>query len=109
MIPTERLPGPAERARDRLGVCRLGEGLTPLGAGEVEVAVIAGMGGHAIRRILQASPAVVRALERLVLQPQQHARELRAWLDAEGYDVLQACEAIDRGRRYTVLTVRPPR
>lgn len=108
VIPTERLSGPAARARERLGEVRVGEGLEPLAPGEVDAAVIAGMGGGTIARVLQRSPAVTGRLERLVLQPQQRLGELRAWLDKRGYHVLEERSAVDRGRTYTVLVVRPP-
>lgn len=109
VVPVERLPGPARRARERLGECRLGDGLEPLAAGEVSVAVIAGMGGHKIRGILERSPAIAASMECLVLQPQQHPEELRRWLASAGYRVDRELEAAQRGRRYTVLVVRPPR
>ena len=108
VIPTERLPGPALRARDRLGDCRLGEGLEPIQPGEVEVAVVAGMGGETMARILDRSPGVVRTLDRLVLQPQQRVETLRTFLAAGGFTVLEERSTIDRGRTYTVLVVRPP-
>src|SRR5438874_5256025 len=43
VVATEARPGPAARARERLGDCRLGPGLEPLVPGEVEVIVMAGM------------------------------------------------------------------
>ncbi len=108
VIPTERLPGPALRARERLGDCRLGEGLSPISPGEVEVAVIAGMGGETIARILERAGDAVRHLDRLVLQPQQRVEALRRWLPAHAYRVLEERSAVDRRRTYTVLVVRPP-
>ena len=73
VIATENKPGPLAEVRrrlDPLGIeCRLGEGLLPLAPGEVQVAVIAGMGGRTIASILAASPEVVRSLEGLILQP----------------------------------------
>ena len=85
--------------------CRQGDGLAVLRPGEVEGAVVAGMGGHSIARILDASPAVARSLDWLVLQPQQHADRLVAWLDGAGYRV-RACQTAAQGRRsYTVLLV----
>ena len=108
VIPTERLPGPALRARERLGECRLGDGLEPIVPGEVDVVVVAGMGGETMARILARSPGVVRTLDRLVLQPQQRAEALLKFLAAGGFSVLEERSAIDRGRPYTVLVVRPP-
>ena len=85
--------------------CRLGEGLSVLRPGEVEGVVLAGMGGHSIARILDASPAVARALDWLVLQPQQHAERLIEWLEPAGYRVLARDAAVQGRRSYTVLLV----
>ena len=107
VVATERRPGPAERARAWLGECRLGDGLEPLAPGEVEVAVIAGMGGNTIASILERSPDVVRQLSLLLLQPMQRQSELREWLDRNQFQLLDEVPAADRGRSYTVLIVRP--
>jgi tRNA (adenine22-N1)-methyltransferase len=107
VVATERRPGPAERARARLGECRLGEGLEPLVPGEVDVAVIAGMGGNTIASILERSPDVVRQLSLLLLQPMQRQGELCEWLDRNQFQLLGEVPAADRGRSYTVLIVRP--
>ncbi len=107
VVPTELRPGPAARARERLGECRVGEGLEPIAPGEVDVAVIAGMGGNTIADILERSPEVVRSLRLLVLQPMQRIDQLRTALDRAGHRVERELEATDRGRRYTVLVVGP--
>jgi tRNA (adenine22-N1)-methyltransferase len=109
VIATELRAGPAARARERLGDCRLGDGLETLGVGEAQVAVIAGMGGNTMCGILERSPVLAASLERLVLQPQHRLGELRIWLREAGYLVLAEHEAADRRRAYTVLVVRPPR
>ncbi len=108
VVATECRPGPAERARARLGECRVGEGLEPLAPGEVDVAVIAGMGGITIASILERSPEVVRGLSLLLLQPMQRAPQLREWLRRHGFELAAEVPAADRGRNYTVLLVKPP-
>jgi tRNA A22 N-methylase len=70
--------------------------------------VLAGMGGHTIARILSTSPEAVRTLGWLVLQPQQNPFQLSAWLNGAGFHTLAAEQAVDRGRWYTVLLVKPP-
>src|SRR5215472_17145767 len=72
VVATERRAASFARLRAALpGMdCRQGEGLKVLRAGEVEGAVIAGMGAHAIMGILEAAPEVAGALRWLVLQPQ---------------------------------------
>jgi tRNA (adenine22-N1)-methyltransferase len=107
VVVTERRP--PSYARLRVAVpqldCRLGEGLSVLRPGEVEGVVLAGMGGHSIARILEASPAVARALDWLVLQPQQHAERLIEWLGPAGYRVRTSDTAVQGRRSYTVLLV----
>ena len=108
VLPTERSRGPAERARARLGEVRVGEGLEPLAPGEVQVVVAAGMGGLTIARLLEHSPEVTARLDRLVLQPMQREAALRSWLGEHGFAIEREEGVVDRGRRYTVLLVRPP-
>jgi tRNA (adenine22-N1)-methyltransferase len=107
VVATERTPASFARLNVALrGLdCRIGEGLAVLRPGEVEGAVVAGMGGHSIVRILEASPAVARSLGWLVLQPQQHAGRLLDWLVTAGYAVQARTAAAQRGHSYTVLLV----
>ncbi|MDQ6901277.1 MAG: class I SAM-dependent methyltransferase [Candidatus Dormibacteraeota bacterium] len=107
VIATElTVPGyallPAELERRR------GDGLQALLPGEVEGAVLTGLGGHSIIRILSRSPVVVASLAWLVLQPQQHLQALERWLNDAGYRVQQRSGVMERGRHYTVLRATPP-
>jgi tRNA (adenine22-N1)-methyltransferase len=107
VVATERRPLSFARLRAALPDldCRLGEGLHVLRPGEVEGVVLAGMGGHSIARILDASPEVARALDWLVLQPQQHVERLVAWLGPAGYQLRASDTAVQARRSYTVLLV----
>jgi tRNA (adenine22-N1)-methyltransferase len=107
VVATERRPASYSRLRAALPEldCRMGDGLEVLRPGEVEGVVVAGMGGHSIARILDASPAVTRSFDWLVLQPQQHAEQLVAWLEPAGFRVRARDAAAQGGRSYTVLLV----
>jgi tRNA (adenine22-N1)-methyltransferase len=109
VIATEAQPGPLLRLRARAGQagieCRLGDGLRAVRPGEVEVAVLAGMGGLRMIRILDASAAVVAELKAVLLQPMQHLEELRLWVDAAGLELRSEVAAAQGRRRYTVLLV----
>jgi tRNA (adenine22-N1)-methyltransferase len=107
VVATERRPPSYARLRAAVPQldCRQGEGLAVLRPGEVEGAVVAGMGGHSIARILDASPALARSLDWLVLQPQQHADRLMAWLDEAGYRIRARDTAAQGRHSYTVLLV----
>lgn len=112
MIATENKPGPLEVVRAAvagLGVdLRLGEGLAVLRPGEVDMVVMAGLGGHRIAALLRSEQAVVGRLSRLVLQPMQHVDELIDELDRSGY-LIERVTSVTQGRRaHTVLVVVPP-
>ncbi len=59
---------------------RLGAGLEPIEAGEVESVVIAGMGGETIADILSADPEKTKSFKQFILQPRSKAEVLRKWL-----------------------------
>lgn len=107
VVAVEKAAGAAMRAQARVGEVRVGDGLQPLAPGEVDVAAVAGMGGETIAGILERSPDVVTSLQLLVLQPVQREQRLRDWLAASGYALAGESTAVERGRRYTVLVVRP--
>lgn len=103
--------GPLEAARANVSQyqllnqidLRLGNGLQALQAGEVDTIVIAGMGGGTIRDILQASPAVVEKVQRLVLQPMADDRELRQYLLEHGWRLVDEELLLEDGRLYLVI------
>lgn len=112
VVATDNKPGPLAVVRRRVTSTpvetRQGDGLQALAPGEVEVVVIAGLGGRAIRRILSVSPAVVGDLKALILQPMQHLEELRDYLAAEGFES-RAARQVKQGRHhYSALLVVPP-
>lgn len=104
-------PGPykaAGEALDRIGLAgkislRFGDGLTVLAPGEVDTAVIAGMGGNTIIDILTARPEVTGALSRLILQPMQAAAPLRRWLAENGWRLVAETLVEEDGRLYEII------
>jgi len=108
VVATEAGRGPFERLRAALpGLdCRLGDGLEALRPGEVEGAVMAGMGGRTMVRVLERSPEVAERLGWLVLQPQQHLHLLLGWLETTGHRIELRREVVQGRRSYTVLLVR---
>jgi tRNA (adenine22-N1)-methyltransferase len=85
LILSDIRPGPLEKARAGIARrlpgevfdIRLGGGLAPLGKGEVDTVVIAGMGGLLIASILSADPEKARSFKRYILQPRNAADKLR--------------------------------
>ena len=68
-------PGPLERAKANIAQhglgqyiqTRLSDGMEKLAPGEVDSAILAGMGGKLMVRILSESPGTVQSLRELVL------------------------------------------
>lgn len=84
-------------------VLRLGDGLAPVAADEVDDIVVAGMGGETIVEILSAADWVKDARLRLVLQPMTRAEELRRWLLTNGFVISEERLVRDGHRLYPVM------
>jgi len=109
------LEGPLSAAReniaraglsDRIGVW-LSDGFQALPEGTYDAAVICGMGGQTIRRILGGRPADRRLLKTLVLSPQSEREELRAYLRAEGFRIEAEDLILEEGKFYPVIRAVP--
>ncbi len=105
--------GPLESARrtvteagltDKIAL-RLGDGLAPLAANEVEDIVIAGMGGETIVQILSAVEWVKDMHLQFILQPMTRAEELRRWLLTNGFVITEERLVQDGHRLYPVMAV----
>ena len=95
--------------RERLTL-RVGDGLHAIRPADgVEVAVIAGLGGHAVVRILDQPARGRLALRRLVLQPQTDAGLVRRWISEHEFRHAAECLVLDRGRLYTLIAAEPGR
>ncbi len=82
---------------------RLGDGLEPIGDGEVDTVVIAGLGGDVISEILARARGENKRFKHFVLSPNTHAEKVRRELVAQehriAYDNMVECA----GKRYTVI------
>lgn len=86
---------------------RLGPGLEVLRPGEVQGAVIAGMGGELTREILETSADVVAQLQFIIAQPAQNPEVLRAYFYGGGFRILdEELVREDDGRFYEYFMVR---
>lgn len=65
---------------------RVGNGLEPIKENEVEVAVIAGMGGQEIIKILKTQN--LKNIQKFIFQPAQNAPELREFLSENGFEII---------------------
>ena len=103
--------GPLENARahiakaglaDRIE-CRLGDGLSPVKAGEADELVLAGMGGETIAAILAACPFLCDPTLRIIAQPMSHPEDLRRFLFDNGFAILTEQAVAEDNKLYLVL------
>lgn len=98
VIMTDISEGSLAKARETFAACgldgmvsgsdfRLGDGLQTVEAGEVDEIIIAGLGGHTIRNILDDDEARSKSFSRLILQPRKHSGTLRYYLYTHGWNI----------------------
>ncbi|MDO4280622.1 MAG: class I SAM-dependent methyltransferase [Peptococcaceae bacterium] len=106
------LAGARENAR-RLGSdvaklnFRLGDGLSVLAPGEVDVVTLAGMGAGLMRDILDAAPAVVEGLSMIVTSPNVAPWILRQWAMDHAFAVASETVIFEGGHFYEVMALVP--
>jgi tRNA (adenine22-N1)-methyltransferase len=85
----------------------LGDGLSPLFPGEVDVVVIAGMGGETIIKILSEDRDKTRSFRKYILQPRTKTDQLRGWLKENDW-IINAETAVDeKWRRCDIIICAP--
>lgn len=107
--------GPLESAKANVFLYKLankieirqGDGLQPLDPGEAAVIVIAGMGGAKIIDILEASPAVLDGVLRMVLQPQGGAGIVRKWLFEHNWQIIDEDLVLENDNYYEIIISEP--
>ncbi|GLO66597.1 MULTISPECIES: class I SAM-dependent methyltransferase [Oceanobacillus] len=103
--------GPLESAKDTINEyglqnqidVRLGDGLEVIRPGEIKQIVIAGMGGSLITSILNQHKEIALEVDRMVLQPNVDAKELRQWLDDHKYLLIMEEIIEEQGHIYEIL------
>lgn len=86
---------------------RLGDGLDVLSPGEVEGAVIAGMGGMLMASMLKGRADIVSSLRFLVLQPNLAQDEVRKTLIDLGWRIEKERLAKEEDKFYQVILAKP--
>lgn len=82
---------------------RLGDGLEILKPGEVDIVIIAGMGGVTIREILVHNPEVVASLKRLILQPNMAVEQVRRWALDNNWNIIDEELLYEDGQYYEII------
>lgn len=85
---------------------RLGDGLMPIAADDVQGVVMSGMGGPLILDILEASPETAESLEYMVLSPQKYPERVRKYLNEKGWMIEKECIVEEAGKYYPVMLVK---
>ena len=113
-IATDIRSGPLEHARanatfhgytDQIRFVLAG-GLEGVRPEDCDTIAIAGMGGETISEILQAAPWTRDGEHLLLLQPMTSVYELRQWLWANKYQIVEEAVCAEGKRHYVVLSVR---
>lgn len=96
-----------EQLEDQIEV-RLASGLDAVFPEDGVTAVtIAGMGGPLIRSILEAGKERLAGVERLVLQPNVHAKAIREWAQQEGWLIADEEILKENDKIYEILVLEP--
>lgn len=84
---------------------RLSDGGKKLEIKECDSAVMAGMGGMLIERILLESLPVFYEMKQIILQPQSDIEHLREFLYFTGFDTLNEDMVYEDGKFYTLIRI----
>ena len=82
---------------------RLGDGLSAVNKGEIDTAVIAGMGGEVISGILKRGKDIAKSGITLILQPTTSPEFLRKFLSENGYEILKEIPVLENRKLYSVM------
>ena len=84
---------------------RLGDGFAPMAPGEIQGAIVMGMGGQLIADILSRGKDVVDTLDWCIVQPMQGAEDLFDFLTARGFRLMEAELVEERGKFYPLMKI----
>lgn len=106
--------GPLEKAKENIKLenlednisLRLGSGFNVITPGEANVAIIAGMGGHLIKDLIESGMEVFKSLDYLILQPVQNPDVLRKYIYDNGFEIIKEELCIDEKIFYEIIKIR---
>jgi tRNA (adenine22-N1)-methyltransferase len=106
--------GPVEKAKKNIQnenleqkiQCRLGGGFSTIAPHEVQIAVIAGMGGNLIRDIIEEDLDVFKTLDSCIVQPVQNPEVIREYIYRKGYKILEEELCIEDNKFYEIIKIK---
>lgn len=113
VIGTDVRTGPLNRAernvrlyglQDRIEL-RKGYGLSPVAYGEIDCAVMAGMGGFLLCDILEKEKEKAQKIEKFIIQPVQAPEAIREYLYINDYRIYDEVLVKEKGKIYQIMTV----
>lgn len=110
-IATDIRKGPLLRAEENIKLYRLqdrisirqGAGLTPIGMGEVDCVILAGMGGNLICDILEKEKRKADSVGYFIFQPMQAPEVLRRYLYNNNYRITHEKLAKEEDKIYQII------
>ncbi len=111
-IASDVVKGPVNIARENIKARNLQDKIKVVmadglaGAVGADTAVIAGMGGTLICKILEDNSQIAHSIDRLVLQPMTCNYELRKYLHQNGYEIISEHLAQEERKIYNIMVVR---
>lgn len=105
--------GPLLRAQEHIAAAgltaaiqtRLSDGMQKLAQGEADSAVIAGMGGQTVIRILKEASHLLESFKELVVEPQSDLAKVRAYVREHKMYIDQEDLVYEAGKFYPVLHI----
>jgi len=109
------VPGPLSKANENINRAklsdkietRLSDGAKELKAGEAEAAIIAGMGGMLMEKIISDSLEIFLSMKELVLQPQSDLPHFRRFLYEKGFIITAEDMVLEDGKYYPMIKAVP--
>lgn len=99
----------SQEAGSRTAFCpieaRLSNGLQELKPGEADTVIIAGMGGELEIRILEEGRHMWDSVNHWILSPQSDLDQVRQYLEANGFVIMDEAMVKEEGKFYTIMSV----
>lgn len=112
-ICTDIKEGPCRIARENIRTyglqekieVRCGSGLSVLKPSEIDIGIIAGMGGEVIASILNKEYFIAKSIRKFIVQPMTALDELRLFFYQNGYHIINEVLSKEKNKYYVIMEV----